>query len=305
MRMTILQRYVWRALWTTLALTLAVFTFVLCLGNVVRDILALVVSETVGLGAIFELIALAIPYALSFALPLAMLASTLLVLGRLSADMELTAARACGVSLFRLVLPVIAASVLLSFISMWVNSVLAPNCRYLMQKNVMEVGLRQPAVLLEEGRLITEIPGYRMFIEKSDPKRNEIKGVYLWILNDQGKPTQAIRAQRGILTANVEKQKMYVQLFDVRMDSRDPEHPYDPAKIRTGVYAKRYPLDLDLRSMLSGKEVVRDLKKTTSWDLILEAEELKAGGVHPTPLLVEVQKRLSMGAACFAFTILG
>ena len=305
MKMTILQRYVWNSTVSTLLVTIAVFTFVLCVGNILKDILMLLVNESVDLASVLSLILLAMPYALSFGLPLAMLATTLLVLGRFSADSEVNAARACGVSLYRFILPILMLGVLVSFISIYINSDLAPNCRYLIRKFVVNVGLNQPSILLEEGRLISDIPGYRIFIEKKDAGKNEIEDIYLWILNDKGKPTQSIRARRGIISADLERQKMFIQLFEVRMDSRDPDHPHDPARIRTGVYAKRYPLDLDLKYLMGNNAEGRDLKQTTSWNLLAEAEELKAEGVHPTPLLVEIQKRFSMGAACFAFTLVG
>jgi lipopolysaccharide export system permease protein len=290
---------------STLLVTLAVFTFVLCVGNILKDLLLLLVNESADLSSFFSLVLLAMPYALSFGLPLAMLATTILVLGRISADSELNAARACGVSLYRFILPILALGVMVSVISIYINSDLAPNCRYLIRKFVVSAGMNQPSILLEEGRLISDIPGYRIFIEKKDAGKNAIEGVYLWILNDKGKPTQAIRAKRGVISADVERQKMFIQLFEVRMDSRDPENPRDPAKIRTGVYAKRYPLDLDLKHLIGDAAEGRDLKQTTSWNLLAEAEELKAEGVHPTPLLVEIQKRFSMGVACFAFTLIG
>jgi lipopolysaccharide export system permease protein len=305
MRLTILQKYVWNSMISTLVVSLAIFTFVLCVGNILKDILVLLVNETFDLTAMLSLILLAMPYALSFGLPLAMLATTLLVLGRFSADSELNAARACGISLYRFVLPILSLGVLVSFISIYINSDIAPNCRHLIRKFIAEVGLAQPSVLLEEGRLISDIPGYRIFIERKDAAKNEVQEIYLWILNDKGQPTQAIRAKRGVISADLERQKLFIQLFEVRMDTRDPDHPRDPGKIRTGVYAKRYPLDIDLKYLIGDKAEGRDLKQTTSWNLLVEAEELKAEGIHPTPLLVEVQKRLSMGVACFAFTLVG
>ena len=301
--MTILQRYLWKSIWSTLFVTLAVFTFVICIGNIIKDVFTLLVNESISLTSLASLILLAMPYALSFAMPLAMLTTTLLVLGRMSADSEINAARACGVRFFNLVLPILTIGVLVSFCSIYINSELAPNCRYLVNKLVVNAGLKQPSILLEEGRLIAEIPGFRMFIEKKNTRNNEIEGVYLWILNDQGRPTQAIRARFGTVSTDLERQKLFIQLFDVRLDSRDPEKPHDPSKIRTGVYAKRYPLDLDLKDVIGDSKITRDIRKTTSWNLLLEAEDLKALGVHPTPLLVEIQKRFSMGVACFAFTI--
>jgi len=71
-----------------------------------------------------------IPYFVGLALPMAMLLATLIAYSRLAKDHEITALRSCGVSTYRLVLPAIVFSLVMTGVTFAFNEGLVPTAKY-------------------------------------------------------------------------------------------------------------------------------------------------------------------------------
>ena len=192
-----LHKYLVRQVFATMLLTVLVFAFVVVLMNVLQGVLPLVFSGHVSLWLAGKATALLLPFACVYALPMGFITATLLVFGRFSADQELTAARAGGVSLLSLVTPVLVLSLLCCALSAWFNLDLGPRSR------VMFKGLRTEMMAglvsgeLPAGKFIRDFPGYILFAEKS--RDADLQNLVIYKLKDETNIVGEIQAASGHL----------------------------------------------------------------------------------------------------------
>ena len=221
--MKTLHRYLLREVLATLVLTVGVFTAVLLMGNAMKEVLALVVRGQASLMGVGKAFVLLIPFVISFSLPMGLLTAMLLVFGRFSADQELTAARAGGVSLVSLVAPVLLLAVVFSGLCAWINLSIAPRCRTAYKELVYDLALSNPAKLLSANTFVTEVPGYVIYIgelEQGTDERNwQMKRILLNRIED-GELIQRTRAARGEVSYDPESKQYLFRLINAQVNVR-------------------------------------------------------------------------------------
>ncbi len=288
-------------------MTLLIFTFVMCIGAVVRAID--LVARGVSAWVILRAFTYNIPYILTFSIPMSAMTTVLLLFGRLSVDGEITAMRASGLSMWQIISPVIFISILLSTLCVYLNITVAPNAHFARRKALANVGVEDPISLLEEGRFVREFPGFMIYVGRKD--KDEVKDIVVYETGPGG-VTRSVRAQSGSLSMP-EEHMILIDLYDVRIDQPDDEHPDDPARTRT-IHARHYPVPLDFSDMFGSGEVRKSKSSMTLLDLThsirnvrelypqLKEEELRRVRMG---YLVEANERLALSLSCFAFTLLG
>ena len=301
--MKILPKYITRQLSITLIFSLGVFTFVLLLARILRQLSEMLVNRQVGLAIVAQFIVLMLPYVLSFTLPMAMLAATLLVFGRLSADNELTAIRASGVGLGRVAAPVIVLAALLGGVCFYVTASLAPQCGFQFRTLFLHLSTNNPMALLEENAYIKDFPGY--VIRVAHKKGNTIRDVEIFTLNDKGEVISRLRAQTGIVTGKPAEGKLLLDLYKVTGDLRDEKDPSNIHKITSGTTADHYPVELDIKQAFRQARAARELPDLAFGEVLDEIARRRAAGVYPAAALMEAHQRVAGAVACVAFTLIG
>ena len=218
--MKTLHWYLLKQVLGTLVLTVGVFTAVLLMGNAMKEVLALVVQGQASLVGVAKAFALLIPFVISFSLPMGLLTTMLLVFGRFSADQELIAARAGGVSLVSLVTPILLFAVAVSGLSAFINLKVAPECRAAYKSLIYELATSNPATLLSEKTFVTEVPGHVIYIETLD---RDPESPHKWILKnvmlnriENNELIQRTRADRGEVKYFPKEKRYVFRLFDTK-----------------------------------------------------------------------------------------
>jgi lipopolysaccharide export system permease protein len=292
----------------TLILTLGVFTFVLLLGRLLRQLSEMLVNQQLRPEAALYFLVLSLPSVLTYSLPMAMLATALLVMGRLGADNEITAMRASGISLSEIIAPVIVLAAVVAAGCMYLNLTLTPRCQFAFRTLFVRLATNDPMAFLPERTYIKEFPGCVIYIGRKYVNRdqqNVLEEVTLYSLDRAGNVISSLRAQRGYVSSDPVNRKLRLDLRAVRGDLRDAQDPANVHKIRAGTTAERYPVELDLGQMLrrsiSAKKV-SDLEWTELQALI---QSLRAQGIYPAAAIMTAHFRVAQAVACLAFALIG
>lgn len=99
------------------------------IGNL-SDLANKIVESNLPLSLAIEVLLLKVPEFISYALPISVLLATMMAYGRLSSDSELIALRGCGVSVYRLVVPAVVLSLLVTAITFLLNELVVPVANY-------------------------------------------------------------------------------------------------------------------------------------------------------------------------------
>ncbi|MBI4662362.1 MAG: LptF/LptG family permease [Verrucomicrobia bacterium] len=215
--MKTLHLYLTRQIILTLLMTVTVFTFVLLLGSVLKEVLTLLVNRQVTLAVVLQAITLLVPYVLVYALPMGMLTAALLVFGRFSADQELTAVRAGGISLVSVVTPILLFSAALSLICAMINLWIAPQCRAAYKDLLLRVGLESSTKLLPEDRFVDTIPGCIIYVRKRDG--DQLRDIRFYQL-EAGQIVTRVNARRGKIVINQSAMTLSLNLQDAIVEYR-------------------------------------------------------------------------------------
>jgi lipopolysaccharide export system permease protein len=301
--MKILPKYITRQVVITLFFSLGVFTFVLLLARMLKKLSEMLVNRHMSLESIGMFVVLLLPYVLSFTLPMALLAATLLAFGRMSADNEITAMRASGIGLGRVASPVILLAVAMMCLCLYINTTLGPRCRFEFRNLFLKVSTEQPEALLEEKTYVKDFPGYVIYVGRKD--KNVIEDITLYTLGPGGNVASSLRAQRGIVTGKPAERKVLLDLYNVRGEVRDAKDPTDPRKIRPGITAEHYPVELDLGAVYNQTLLTRQLNDLQMPELMTEIRNLRAKGLYPSAALMEAHQRVAAAVACVAFVLIG
>ena len=141
--MKLIDRFITRELLVGFSFAVAVFSLVLVIGNIFRKLLPLLVNQDVPAEYLITFIAYVLPFSLIFTIPWGLLTAVLLVFGRLSADNELTALRANGVSIARVCAPLAIIAIAATAACLWLNVTVAPAAQHKLRTTILESRVAQ------------------------------------------------------------------------------------------------------------------------------------------------------------------
>jgi len=221
--MKILYRYIFREHVGPFFFGLSVIMFILVM-DFILEVLNMIIGKGLNAFIILQVFVLNLAWMLALAVPMAVLVSTLMAFGRLSQDNEITALKASGVSLYRLVLPALVASIIISVGMVFFNDRVLPELNHKARLLMTDIHQKRPTWNLKENVFIDEIPGYHILIKKVDPHSSDVRGVTIYDLKNRRIP-RTIMAEKGKVEYASDGNTLIFRLFNGEIHETDEQDP--------------------------------------------------------------------------------
>ncbi|MCQ2111113.1 MAG: LptF/LptG family permease [Bacteroidaceae bacterium] len=192
-------------------------TFFICLFILMMNILWRYVEDLVGKGFTLDVLAKFFYYSaltlVPMALPLAVLLASLITFGNFGERCELIAMKTAGISLMRVMKPLIIFCVILAGISFYFQNVAGPNAQKNLYSLVWSMEQKNPELEIPEGTFYDEIAGYNMYVKHKDPVSGMLYDVTIYDVSKGFEEIRVIVSDSGSLETTADKQHLYMHLY--------------------------------------------------------------------------------------------
>ncbi len=267
-----------------------VMTFFIALFILLMQFLWKYIDDLVGKGLEWYIIAKLLFYASStfvpLALPLAILLSSLMMFGNLGEHYELVAMKAAGVSLSRIMRPLVIVSILISLLAFYFANTVLPTANLKFLSLLYDVRSKKLAFNIKEGVFYDGLEGFVIRVKKKDPDGNTIRDIMIYDHTKHNGNTSVTLAEWGRMELTPDKRYMIFRLFnginyEERVDLRAAEitHPFQRSQFKeqyeqfdlsgfqlTRTDEKLFKKNYEMQNIVQLKESIDSLRKGLARD---------------------------------------
>lgn len=263
--MKLLHRYIFVSVGATTLFSAGLFAFVLVAANAVRDVIERVASGQLSAGMAAEMMALLIPFTMSFAAPMGLLMAILLVLGRMSARNEIVAIKSAGISLWRISAGIIVLAVMGVFVCAFVNNYYAPMARTRYREMLSNVVREAPLRFVVPGRFVRDFPGYVIYAGRRDGSK--LGNVWIWVLGPDRQVVKFLQARSGGIAYDEEKNTLILDVYQATGEARNASSPDNVSQMRPQAVIDHASFSLPMDKLMTTKSVKSQPRKLSNMSL--------------------------------------
>ncbi len=195
-----------------------VMTFFIVLFLLLMQFLWRYIDELVGKGLEFKVIGELMIYAsaslVPLAVPLAILLSSLMTFGSMGEYYELTAIKSSGISLRRVLMPLVFVIILVSIGAFFFNNNILPVTNLKMKSLLYDLRQQRPEVQITEGVFYNGLENYSIKVDRKDPVTNLLYDIKIYDHSDRRGNNKVTLADSGQMKMTSDKRNMVITLWN-------------------------------------------------------------------------------------------
>ena len=208
------------------------------------------------------------------ALPLAILVSSIMTFGNLAEHFEITAAKASGVSLQKLMMPLFVAAGVICVLAFFFSNNILPITNLKMGSLLYDIRQQKPALAIREGVFYSGIEGYSIKIGSKDPDGKTLHNVMIYDHSTVQGNKKVILAEGGKMETTPDQHYLMFTLYNGNSyeEQNKPKNNYDTHPLMRNSFSE-YVIRFDLsqfklsrtnEDLFKGGQQMMDIKQLTS-----------------------------------------
>ena len=170
------------------------------------------VGKGIGLSVLSEFFLYATASVIPLALPLAILLSSLISFGNLAERFELTAMKAAGISLFRILRPLAIAVAILSVGAFFFSNNVLPKSQMKLWALIFSLRQKSPELQIPVGEFYDEISGFHIYVREKTPT-GDLLNIMIYDYSDGFENAKVMVADTGRLTASADRRFLMLDMI--------------------------------------------------------------------------------------------
>lgn len=279
-------------------INLLFFNFIFLLTKIL-DITNMIVNYRISLFDVMLLLIYSMPHFLEFVIPMSVMTTVLLTFFRLSSDNEIVALKAGGVSIYKLLPPVLLFCLIGCMLTGFMTIYGLSWGRLSFKKLTYEVALSNVNIGMKERTFNDNFEGVMLYMNKIDLKNKALMDIFI---EDQRTRNiiSTIVAPRGEIYSEPDKLLFHLRLHNGTINQVDIEN-----KTVHSITFDTYDINLDLKKSVTTKKERKDEKEMSIAELNKYLKDTVNKDAKYYAALIEFHRKFSIPFACFALGLLG
>ncbi|MCP3898433.1 MAG: LPS export ABC transporter permease LptF [Desulfobacteraceae bacterium] len=297
---SIISRYIFKELISPFAVSLLFLSFIFLMTKI-PEFTNLIVNHNAGITSLFLLLLYSFPRFLEFILPMSVMISVLLTFMRMAGDNEIIALKGGGVSLYRLLPPVLTFCTLVTCIALWVSIIGVPKSKIAVENKSIEIAQSSFGIALQQRVFNTDIEGIMIYVSSVDPVTKKLNDIFIEDSRTKGM-VNISTAPNGVLVLNEELKIYTLRLYNGKINQVD----LIKNSVNT-IFFTTYDINMDYKHMFKTQDSKRrkELEEMGLEELYAFIKENKNENTEDlNKALMDFYGKFSLPFACVCLGIL-
>jgi len=292
----IINRYIFKEVFLVFALVLLILTFVLLMGKTV-SLIDLIINKGVRFLDVALLILFLLPSLMVYTIPISLLIATLIGIGRLSSDSEITVMKSAGISLYQLLSPVFAIALVSFLATAGMSLFLSPAGNMATKDLLFAIAQHKASVGIQERVFNDDFQGILIYANHIPPSGDYLEGVIVSNRRSSYNPT-TIFARRAYLVSDARSFSVIMRLEEGISCSDD---------LMLGLYKqmafRTYDVNLQIGAAAAAVQEKRSLEMYPM-ELLQHIRKNDLDERKQRELIIDFYNKLAIPFSCLLFPII-